>query len=377
MARLRAVPILVSLLAGCDSCNAPDSQDSGETGLHESPPEDSEETGEPPHSDDSHTGKPPDTHDDHTGETGDTGIEDPLGSFFDDFEWTGSSDLDIVFDMDAVAGVGHSEVRMCTSPEGWGLGCDEYSIIAHNMSSLDLLVVDDGIIVAGMPEGNNLSSLGVWLDMTQIHALSSPNLEHWGSHIWEVSDSTAFMVVDPALSLDDDNNPRAAYFALPTHYHGDPADYPGDHAIMLATWDGVGFTQQPDPIFEDTSLVDPDLRSFEGVLHLFTTCWGSICHAVGDDSMVFSYDDAFVFGEAQVPHANTVDDQLMVVGQGGGGQPPPRFMIMDKDGSFPAESEQLYTDEENLSFFGGSCTSPVLGYFDGLYITVCSVQVHE
>lgn len=378
MTRTLSTIALSVLLSGCKGCEPGDTSDSGDSDTRPS------ETDSPVDSpwdskdsiDDTQHSKPPP----HTGETGeDTGeTGDPMtGDFWEDFAWTGLSDFDIVLDMASAPTYDHMEVRMCTSTEWWGIDCWDYTTIAHSISSLDLLVTSEGIIVTGMPDYWDLSQMGTWLDPLAIHAISSPDLEHWGSHVWPVNDSSNFMNIDPALSLDQAGNPRAVYFGLPEEYHGDPADYPGTHAIDLASWTAEhGFTEQPDPIYEDDTLVDPDLRSYDGVEHLFATFNGSIMHATGDEYGVFTYDNDFVFGEAQVPHANSDDGVFMVAGQGGGGWPPPRYMIMNEDGSWPGESEQLYSDHENVYFFDGSCTSPVLGYYDGLYVTICSVAAY-
>ena len=367
--------LLLLLLSGCSGCKPSDSSDTQDTG---DPPDhtgDSIDTSPDTwdSTDDTQGSKPPE----ETGHTGETDVP-PVGSFFDDFEWTGVSEFDIVLDLDSAPTYDHMEVRMCTSTEWWGIDCWDYTTIAHSMSSLDLLVTDDGIIVAGMPDYYDLSQMDTWLDTTAIHALSSPNLEHWGTQVFTVADSGNFMNIDPSLSLDENGNPQAVYFGMPEEFHGDPAEYPGDHPIDMASWDDdQGFVQQADPIYEDVELVDPDLRNYEGEDFLFTTCATDICSAKADAHGVFSHDDTFSFPGAQVPHANSDDGDFMVLGQGGGGWPPPVYMIMNEDGSWPDESVQLYSDEENVYFFDGSCTSPVLGYFDGLYVTICSVVAYQ
>jgi hypothetical protein len=361
--------LLLALLLGC----TPDPAD--DTGPGTTPGDSGDgHTGEsdlPDETGDSLSGE---TGDSLPGETGDTGDVDP-DDYWASFEWTGVSDLDIVLDLDvAPQGTPHWEVRICESAEWWGRGCEDYTTIAHSFSSLDGLLTEDGFILAGVPDGLNLVDYGFRADFRELHFLSTPDMEHWGTHIEPITGADEHArVVDPAMVLQADGQPSFVYYELPMSWEDDPASYHGPHDIPIAQWNGEAFERHPEVLTTGPDLADPTVLVHDGLHHMFTTCGGDICHATSEDGLSYEHDDSFYWGGAQVPHANDDGEQLMVVGQGGGGWPPPRYLFMNEDGSFPSSDEQLWSDEENLSFFGGSCTSPVLVYWNETYYTICTI----
>ncbi len=268
------------------------------------------------------------------------------------------------------------EVRVCTSTEGWGLGCDTYTTIAHSFSSLDGVLTEDGFVLMGIPDAEYLSAWGFDSSLSSAYFLSTPDGEHWGTHMEPLAGLDDDWAIDTAMVLLEDDQPGFVYYRQPEDCGTEPLECPGSHQVKLAPWDGEAFTELAEPIYERERLVDPTVLPFDGGYHLFATCDGDVCHATASDPAHFEHDEAFLWSGVQVPHANAFTGELMVVAQGGGGWPPPRTLVMNDDGSFPTEDDQLYSDEDNLSFFGGSCTSPVLLHWNDVYYTFCAVIVN-
>ena len=348
-------------------CPPPDEHDSDTDGpLVDSDTDPVTHTGET----DTHTG-----HTGHTGETGDTAPPDPT-DFWENLEWTGVSDLDVLTDFVYLRdSVPHWEVRICESGDGWGRGCEDYTTLAHSFSSLDGVLTENGLVLTGIPDSSTLEIKGFPID--RVHFFSTPDMENWGTHIYTLEGQKDGWVVDPAMAVMPDGQPSIIYYNQPMDCTEEPQNCPGDHDVLMASWDGTRFVVRDQPIHVDPDMVDPTMVPYLGQYHLFYTCDGDICHATSPDGTSFDYDDQFRWGGAQVPHANSYEDQLMVVGQGGGGWPPPRYTFMNADGSFPEQDEMLWSDHDNLSFFGGSCTSPVLVYTNKTYYTICAILVNN
>ncbi len=308
-------------------------------------------------------------------DSGDSGS--PPVDPFPGLDYTNSTTLDLILDWDNAPTGPHWQVRLCRSTEWWGRGCDTYFAIAHGLSSLDLMVTEEGLIIMAVPDFPWLGQMDLdgveeilW---NHFYALTTPDLEHWGTQIWSVEHTDSGRFIDPALSLHEDGTPRVIYYSWPEDAgEEDPALYPGEHMIKRADWDGEGFVEQVEPIYAAETLADPVLCDLGGQAHMFITDSGAISHVTSDDGAVsFTKDEDFVWGGAQVPHCTTQEEPMVIVAQGGGGVSAPVTRTMDEDFVF-GEPTQLWNDEENLGFFGGSCTSPVFGIFMGEYITLCA-----
>ena len=316
-----------------------------------------------------------------TGETGETGDTDdpPLEGFWDTINWTNVTDLDVTLDMDNAPTYSHWEIRMCTSPEGWGLGCDVYTRIAWGISSLGLAMHEDGLVLTGMPDIPTIDEAGVNLQPVQVHAFSTPDLEHWGTHIWSIETTAKIdnLPIDVTMWTPPDGDVELVYYSMPIECtNDDPLLCPGPHSMRKAVYEDGAFVEVEQELYAAETLTDPTVCHDGDTYHMVFGVDGYVGHAVSDDGELYVDQWGDTWGGANVPYCFEHDDQIMAVAQGGGGWPPPVWLNLDENGQFPEESQMLYSDADNLSFFGGSCTSPVLAYFQGLYVTFCAVQVN-
>ncbi len=316
-----------------------------------------------------------DTNDDDTGDddTGDddTGDDDSAEWGSNAF-WTGSSILDVVLDLDSAPQNSHWEVRAYLSDEGFGVD-PEVRIVAHSMSSLDLLALDDGLVVMASVDVQALGheTLGEY-QYGYLYALSTANLLDWGTHVFPVYDTTSERMTDPALEQLPDGTIRAIYYSTPMEAEGDPVYIPGDHELKVAYREGTEFYEEPDPVYAAEGLADPTSCEYDGVYHVFATQFTTIGHATGESEFEYETDAGFSPPPGQVPYCLSFDDELWLITQGGGGWPPPTAAILQGDGSLGI-AEPLWSDEENLEL--GPCTSPVLAYYDDTYVVICAVFV--
>jgi len=312
-----------------------------------------------------------DTGDDDTGDD-DTGDDDDVtGAEWGTEEfWTGSSILDPLLDLDTAPEFPHWEVRMYLSDEWFGVDPEVFTI-AHGFSSLDLLALDGGLIIAGGVNTEDVGDDEGEYRWGYIYALSTPNLLDWGTHLFPVHDASSERLTDPAFEELPDGTIRALYYSTPMDGEGDPVWIPGDHELKVAYREGNDFYEDPEPVYVAEGLADPHSCEHDGTYHLFATEFTTVGHATADNEFDYETDWDFPMVEGQVPYCLTLDDELWLFVQGGGGMPPPTVMELEQDGNFGPQ-QQLWTDEENLEL--GSCTSPVAAYFDETYVLFCAVM---
>lgn len=307
-----------------------------------------------------------------TGHDTGTPVDDPWDG--EDY-WLGSTIFDVILDLDqAPAETSYWAVQMSVSEDWWGTN-PEYTTVAHSFSSLDLLVVDNGLVLLGGVDFKSLDlgEEGEAYRWGYLYALTTPDLENWGTRIWPVEDAVSARMTDPALQQMPDGTVRAVYYSTPPDTDMDPADIAGTHDIRMATWEPEreAFVEWPDPIYWDEWLVDPVVRALDGTHHFFATRNGVITHATSESGYAFDREDDFEWTEVQVPFALEHDGELLVAAQGGGGNGPPWYRYLDTAGEW-TEPTLFYEDYE---WYGGSCTSPVLGRYDGLYVLFCAVYI--
>lgn len=333
-------------------------------------------TGDPPDCDDTdETGQDTQETDDtddpqETGDTGDTGEPDPTDPWNQPGYWEEGSLLDAVLGPDPSTPSDTWEVRMNVSTDGW-MTSGDYEVVAHGFSSLDLLLWGDALILLG---GMDLRSLdlgeeGETIRWGYLYALTTTDLETWGTHLWPVEDAESGRMTDPSLQLLSDGRLRAVYYSTPLDAEGDPAWIEGPHPIKMAWRDGDVFRETAEAIYSDEGLVDPVVCEHQGTHHFYSTKSGEITHATSASGDNFVRDEGFTWGGNQVPYCwHDDEDQLRVVGQIGGGMGTPSYRILQDDGTY-TDPTFLYDDP---SWFGGNCSSPVLARFKGLYVTFCA-----
>ncbi len=311
-----------------------------------------------------------DTADDDTGDD-DIGDDDTGEGWGSDAFWTGSSVLDPLLDLDTAPDFPHWEVRMYLSDEWFGLD-PEVVTVAHGLSSLDLLALDDGLIIMGAVNTEDVGDTQGEYRWEHMYALSTANLEDFGTHVFPVNDTETGRLTDAALEQLPDGTIRAIYYSTPMDGEGDPVWIPGDHDLKVAYREGSEFYEDPDPVFVAEGLADPSSCEHDGTYHIFATELTTVGHAVAGNEFDYEADPDFPMVEGQVPYCLTLDDELWLFVQGGGGMPPPTVMELGEDGDFGPQ-EQLWSDEDNLEL--GACTSPVAAYYNETYVLFCAVFV--
>lgn len=267
-------------------------------------------------------------------------------------------------------------MRWSTSSDGhtWG----EARWLAHNWSSLDLLVWEGRVLILG---GSTLSDpdSGVEAPFGTLFALHTLDLETWGSSAWPVEDLDEAMLTDPALVEGPDGRVRAVYYATPEEY-GDlpPDEIPGDHDIRVAVREGGAFVEQPDVIYAREGLIDPSVCVRDGAIHFFATRERTVDHAAGTDWSL-DEDPDWSWTNAQVPFCFQRDGALQVVAQAGGGFGEPQVRSLDAGegdtGIHGNWNEPTGFFEGGADPFDGGCTSPVVGEFLGQWVMFCAVWV--
>lgn len=274
--------------------------------------------------------------------------------------WTQSSQLDLVLDQSKAPVGPHYEVVMCRSTRGFGVDM-KCETIAHTFSTFDLFIHPDGLLLMG---GLNMMDFGIFEPRgARLYALSTPDLETFGTHVWQVSRASSPLLTDAALERLPDGTLRAVYFSGPAHG-------PGTHAIKEATWDGQTWLESEENIYAAEHLLDPKTCSYGGKYHLFATSGSTLEHAVGSDPHTYQRVPSPSM-EAQVPFCFENDEQLWLISQTGGGWGPPQVQVLQSDGTFPA-AKPLWAKEDYPEL--NSCTSPVLGFFRETYVVFCAVH---
>jgi len=275
--------------------------------------------------------------------------------------WTASSDLDRIFDLEQAPANAHYQLVMCRSSSGYGqdMRCET---IGHTVSTLDLFVLDEGIILLG---GLALEDWGlIEQGGNHLYAFTSQDLEHWGTHLWPVKRTASPCLTDASLERLPDGSVRAVYVS---HCVGEAEE---NHEVRTARPHGDHWREARKPIFEGPGLLDPATCQHEGIQHLFATGKGLV-HATGVSPDRYTADQAFYWPDTQVPFCFQHKDQLWVIAQHGGGWGPPELRKLKPDGSFgpafPLWKEGAYPELP-------SCTSPVGGRYRDEYLLFCAVH---
>jgi hypothetical protein len=271
-----------------------------------------------------------------------------------------------LLDMSLAPERSHWEVWLFTSSDGvsWSDGV----AIAHSFSSLDLLIMEQGIVLGGsaIPDTDG----GINAPFEHFFALTSPDLVQWGSKLWPIRAATHRQIVDPSLHLDPDGTVRMVFFGASDDVNPrkNPEEYPGDHSIYTATWDGDGFIQAPEPLFAEEDLVDPSGCYWQGRHQVLSTGDGRL-YSVSADVLGGEYtEDALDWGAVQVPYCLIDGDEQWIVAQAGGGFGPPQARTRGPGEDFSAPF--LIIEEADIPLL--TCTSPVMGRFQGQHVLFCA-----
>ncbi len=331
-------------------------------------------------------------------EPGDTGSgDDPWNQ---EGYWEDPTDLEPIFDLDAIPeGTPHWELRMNVSTGGWASD-PGYTTIGYGFSSLDLFNRGDALILMGQvdfsmiyldksalePDGKGGvqpisrggspggGDTGGKEKPTWVYAVTTPDLENFGGHAWEVLETDTRWLIDTAIESLSDGGMRLIYYAMTgieDISEVEPSQVEGDHYIYSAYRDGETFVQWPDPLYWDEGLVDPTICEFQGQHYFFSTKDTWITAATSTDGDTFVFDKALEWYGNQVPYCLEYEDELWVVAQVGGGFGAPAYKRLQDDGTL-SELHMLYENDEMM---GGACTSPVMTVFNDRYVLFCAVWV--
>ncbi|GDX79076.1 hypothetical protein LBMAG42_08870 [Deltaproteobacteria bacterium] len=266
----------------------------------------------------------------------------------------------------------HWEVRVATSADGVAWVPDE-RVIAWGISSLDLLVAGDTLVIAGMIDGEAARELPPDVQGYTIPALATTDLLTWGSKTWTITGGNDTNLVDPSLQLGSDGLLRAAWFAH-SEPGVDPATIEGVHNMQRGTWSETGTFAQDDadPEYAYEWLVDPVICELGETQWLFYTNLAERVYAAHspDGGEHFDMEASFSWEGPSVPFCISGDDDIRVIGQTPAGKDAPLQGILTTDGTF-TETGPLYAEHP----WGENCTSPVLGYWKDQWVLACAVQV--
>ncbi|MFT4975597.1 MAG: hypothetical protein ACI8S6_001484 [Myxococcota bacterium] len=321
---------------------------------------------------------PPDT-DTETAETdtdtdtqvGDSAEEEAWSAWDDPEWWIEPGPFAPLVDMSNAPTRPHWEAWITTSPDlvTWTKGRP----FAFDFSSLDLLVLPQGIIVGGSLTPN--PDLNLKAPFENVFVLVSTDLQTWGSHQLPITDAAQPMIIDPSMHMTPDGRLQLVYFGSGLDVDSEklPDDYPNPHAIYNAWWSGDRFVQEsPEPLLEADYVVDPSGCYHDGTHYMMgTRRYGELYFSSRDaDDTEAEYTpvvEGSAWGGVQVPYCYNQEEEPIFVAQYGGGYGAPLVRRLDEQGQ-PGPEESLFKIEER-GYDG--CTSPVLGYFDDEYILIC------
>lgn len=266
----------------------------------------------------------------------------------------------------------HWELRIATSPDGVSWVPDE-RIIAYGMSSLDLIVLGDWLIVTGMLDAQLYRENPGIEPFYRISALATEDLLNWGGVIWDIENGSDTYLVDPALQRGVDGVLRASWFAH-SSAGADPADIEGAHDVQRGTWStsGAWVQDDDDPEYGDEWLVDPVICELGGKQWLFYSHEHSrIRAAVADVGQeTFERFEPFSWEGTTVPFCSSDGTEITLLGQAPGGLEAPRTGKFSNEGAF-TEGASLYKNHP----WGDNCTSPVYGKHKGQWVLACAAYV--
>lgn len=274
---------------------------------------------------------------------------------------------------DTVPTTRHWQIRIATSPDR-RIWTPDPRVIAYGLSSLDLLVAGDWVVIAGMLSPEQNDTFPDIVGPYTIPAIASKDLVSWGSQTWTIGDGTHEFLVDPSLQLGSDGVLRATWFGH-SEPDVDPALIEGSHLVYRAPWSDTGtFVQDGlSAAYYDEWLVDPVVCEMDGTPWLFYTYEGESIRAADslDGGTRFQPVDGFSWDGPSVPYCLGGETGMLLIGQERGGLYPPRVADV-------LSNEELI--EKGLLFvespWGEYCTSPVLGFVNDQWLLVCAVEVN-
>lgn len=250
--------------------------------------------------------------------------------------------------------------------------------VAWGFSAIDALAVDDGVVVAGatIPAPDR----GLHAPFGAVFALSSPDLQDWGSHRWTIEGAANPMIIDVDLTRGPDGRVGAVYYSAPQ-----PADpgmlpehYPGPHEIRVAWWEGGRpaeggrFVEAAAPVVADEGMVDPSLCFAGDSWHLFTSGARGVAHYSGPSlERGLVRDRYFHWGQGSVPSCLVHEGELWVVAQRSGGKGAPQLRKL-RAGQGWTEPVALFPPGTDP--FDGGCAAPSLLRQDGSWQLFCAVH---
>jgi hypothetical protein len=242
--------------------------------------------------------------------------------------------------------------------------------IAFALSSLNLLITEQGVLITGVVDRRVFDRMGLDLpEMDELYALVSEDLQTWGSHAWTLDDAESRQVIDPGFWLDEADGLHAAWYG--TTYDGDPAQAPGAHSIRGATWNGQGFDVQADDLIAEENLADPSLCRMGTEEWMFLTESSQRVRAArSSDGQHFAEDPTFSWEGVTVPWCRSEEEHLVLYGQTGGGNGSPASEQVNPDGS----TVILPPPYDSRPFDGNDCTALAVGQYQGTWLMVCAAS---
>lgn len=286
--------------------------------------------------------------------------------------WTEAGPLSPMLDVEHRPPAPFWAVWLATSNDGLQWTAQDRPV-ALGLSSLNLLVTEEGVLLTGVVDLRIFDRLGLELPpRNQLYALVSSDLQNWGSHAWELNDDTSREVIDPGFYFGLDGGLQVAWYG--TSYDGDPAQAPGPHSVRGADWDGNQFTLQDVDLYAKENLADPTICLLNGESWMFYTEQAQRIRAArSSDGLNFEEEASFSWDNVTVPSCRPEEDHLIVEGQTAGGSGNPARLQLSGDGS----SQSVNGAYTANPFETHDCTSIATGKFGDSWLLVCAASYNE
>ena len=306
-------------------------------------------------------------------DSGDTEVDEP-DVWEDPAWWTEPGPFAPLLDLSNAPRHPHWEVWYTTSPDmkTW----TPATSIGFNFSSLDLLVLEEGLIIGGSLTPD--PDFNIMAPFEHYFAMVTKDLETWGSHELFIEDAAQPMIIDPSIHRTPDGELQLLFFGSTMDVDPEllPDDYPNPHAIFTAWWDTDRFVQaDPEPMLEADYVVDPSGCYYEDRHYVLgTRRYGELYFAerhIDKSDEYLDVGETAVWSGVQVPYCNVQGEAPLFIAQFGGGYGPPQVRWFDEKG-FLAEPVDLL----DLKAVGhDSCTSPVLGHYREEWVLFCATWI--
>lgn len=293
--------------------------------------------------------------------------------------WTDPGLLsDLIFPTEFPTGPGPTwHLRIALSDDGVNWEADP-RIIATGISSLNLLIVETeagpGVILTGVLEGKATGYFGIPAEPQTVYGLASLDLETWSSFGLPIAGASYDVVIDPALWIDRRGALQAVWYGVENN-DTDPAQLPGPHPLFGAPWAGGALQQHPEPVLNIEGTADPVICPMGGEDWMFATeDTVRTIAARGTDPArhgeAFEAVEGFLWDMVTVPWCRAEGEDVVVIGQTGGGRGPPEQLRVRPDGT----TEALGALYAQSPFMPESCTSPAVGRFGDRWLLICAVD---